>query len=78
MNNHHLLSVASLNLAGLSSTVRRNQLFEFCVAQTLNVIGLQELSFSSANTWKSVYANVGPRGRGTGLLVKSNLCAANV
>jgi exonuclease III len=74
------LKLATINTGRLCSPQKRKQLSDFCFAQKFDIVGLQEVAFSSCDFLEvnfSLLCNPGPKSCGTALLIKKNLNWSN-
>ena len=74
------LKLATINTGRLCSPQKRKQLSDFCFAQEFDIVGLQEVAFSSCDFLEvnfSLLCNPGPKSCGTALLIKKNLNWSN-
>ena len=72
----HNLRIASINISGIRNESRRKLIFDFCKGNNLDIIGLQEVTFSTSPILEAEYvliSNPGPRKIGTAVLVKRGL-----
>ena len=75
------MRISTINLAGASSLVKKRMIFDYITSNKLDVVVLQELSFSNWTLVEDRFlflGNEGPFGRGTGLLVRKDLEIVNI
>ena len=76
-----LVKIANINIHGIKTVEKRNMLKAFCLDRKLDIVGLQEVTFSSCDLLEEYFifvSNIGPRERGTGLLIRKTLDVSNV
>ena len=67
------IRVASINIAGIQAPDKILVLLNFIKNQNLDIVGLQEVSFNELPSPDNQYdfvSNIGPKKRGSGILVK--------
>lgn len=77
----HTIKIASVNISGVGSEERRQLLLNFCTDNRYDIVGLQEVSFSSCQILEAQYrlvANPGPKINRTALLVKEDFPITNI
>jgi len=70
------LRVASINISGIRSIERRRLLLQFCLEGNLDLVALQEVTFHECSVLGGHYnvlSNVGPRRRGTAVLIRKGI-----
>lgn len=75
------LNIASLNIGNLTQRGKRQVLFNFVNCSKLDIIALQELAFGSCEFLEKDFdfiANIGPKTRGTGFLIRKGVGYSNV
>ena len=72
---------ASLNVVTLTQRIKRQLLFNFVICNNIEVMAVQELAFLSCDIIENkfdIIANIGPRARGTGFLIRKGVGFGNV
>lgn len=73
--------IATVNISGVGSEDRRKLLLNFCMNNKYDIVGLQEVSFTSCQILEEHYqlvANPGPKMNGTAILVRRDLPMTNI
>lgn len=78
--NNYSNSIASVNICGITSDLKKFMLRDFIVTQCLDIVLLQEVSFRNFDfmTNYQVILNVGQNLRGTAILIRNNMKYSNV
>ena len=75
------LRIASINIGTIRLRDKRQLLFNFFNRNKLDIIAVQELAFVSCDILErefNLIANIGPKARGTGFLIRKGLGFSNV
>ena len=75
-----MINIATFNMAGITLPEKRQILLNFFLAHNLDLICLQEITFSHCTIFTrnyNIFSNLGPRKRGTAILVRQELRAKN-
>ena len=75
------MRITTINLGGARSLVKKRMIYDYIISNKLDVVALQELSFSNWTLIEDHFlflSNEGPSGRGTGLLVRKGLEIADI
>ncbi len=76
-----MINIATINIAGITLPQKRQILFNFFLQTYLDVVCLQEITFSDCPIFTqhyNLYTNLGPRKHGTAILFRQDLHAANI
>ena len=75
-----MINIATFNMAGITLSDKRRILLNFFLQHDLSVVCLQEITFTNGLIFTqhyNMFVNLGPRKRGTAILVRQELSAKN-